>query len=79
MPVRHAAVKLMRSYYLQHPQERASVDELAHAVVEPSLSGWSKAQNDIQTDVLAALTGSMSPLAAMRQAATQVDTDLSQS
>lgn len=79
MPVRRSALDLpeMRAYYKKYPTRKASVEELNNAIIEPSLNGWPKAQNDLQTVLLAALTGSKSPLEAMRQAAQQVDADLS--
>lgn len=80
MPVRRSALDLpvMRAYYQKNPTRKAAVEQLDHAVIEPALNGWPKAQNDIQTNLLAALTGSREPAAAMRQAAQQVDGDLSQ-
>jgi multiple sugar transport system substrate-binding protein len=77
MPVRKSALKLMKSYYKQHPQQRANVAELDDAIIEPPLAGWTKASTDLNTVLLQALTGAMSPSAAMKQAATQVNTDLS--
>lgn len=77
MPVRKSALKIMKSFYRHNPQQRASVEELDQARVEPALAGWSKAQNDIGTILLQALTGGKSPMAAMREAASQVDSDLS--
>lgn len=77
MPVRQSALKIMKSFYHHNPQQRASVEELNVARVEPALAGWSKAQNDIGTILLQALTGATSPLQAMRQAASQVNSDLS--
>ncbi len=68
----------MKSYYAKNPQFRASVDELEYAVNEPALVGWAKARTDIGTDIQAALTGSKSPMAAVKDAATQVNSDLSQ-
>lgn len=78
MPVRQSAYKLMKSYYRQNPQERSSVLELGGALVEPVAPGWTKAQTDIDTNLAAALNGTTSPLDAMRSAASQVNSDLSQ-
>lgn len=78
MPVRQSAVKLMKGYYAAHPQFRASVDELKYALNEPALVGWAKARDDIGTYMQAALTGSKSPVEAVKEAANQVDSDLAQ-
>jgi hypothetical protein len=43
------------------------------------MAGWSKASTDVNTILLQALTGSISPLEAMRRAAAQVNTDLESS
>lgn len=77
MPVRRSALKLMKSYYRQHPQQRASVAELDTARVEPALAGWSKAQNDIGTLLLQGLTNQKSPMQTMKEAAQRVNSDLS--
>ncbi|MGH2444318.1 MAG: extracellular solute-binding protein [Chloroflexota bacterium] len=77
MPVRKSALKLMTKYYRANPQQRASVAEQDNAVVEPPLAGWSKAQTDLNTILLGALTGSTSPSSAMKRAAQQVNSDLS--
>ena len=77
MPVRKSALKLMKSYYKQHPQQRANVAESDDAIIEPPLAGWTKASTDLNTVLLQALTGAMSPSVAMKQAATQVNSDLS--
>jgi ABC-type glycerol-3-phosphate transport system substrate-binding protein len=79
MPVRRSALNLMKSYYKQNPQQRASVAEQDVAKVEPTMAGWSKASTDVNTILLQALTGSISPLEAMRRAAAQVNTDLESS
>jgi ABC-type glycerol-3-phosphate transport system substrate-binding protein len=68
----------MGSFYQKNPQQRASVEELDSSVVEPPYAGWDKASTDINTELLAALTGSKSPMAALRTAATQVNSDLAQ-
>ncbi|MDQ2742753.1 MAG: ABC transporter substrate-binding protein [Chloroflexota bacterium] len=78
MPVRQSAFKLMKSYYSKNPQERSSVEQLNYALVEPVVPGWTKAQTDIATNLAAALNGNSSPLQAMRSAASQVNSDLSQ-
>jgi multiple sugar transport system substrate-binding protein len=77
MPVRRSAFNLMKGYYQQHPQQRASVEELDTARVEPALAGWSKAQNDIGTVLLQGLTNQKSPMETMKEAAQQVNADLS--
>lgn len=79
VPVRQSALKMgtMRSYYAHNPQQRAAVTQLNHALVEPALAGWTKAQSDIRTTMLAALSGSQSPMQAVKSAAAQVNSDLS--
>jgi multiple sugar transport system substrate-binding protein len=79
MPVRQSALKMgtMRSYYSHNPQQRAAVLQLNHALVEPSLAGWTKAQSDLRTTLLAALSGSQAVMQAVKAAASQVNADLS--
>ncbi|MGH2448233.1 MAG: extracellular solute-binding protein [Chloroflexota bacterium] len=78
MPVRKSALKLssMKKYYKQFPQDRASVQQLKYAISEPTYSGWSKAQTDLETDLIAALSGTKSVPDAMKSAAAQVNSDL---
>jgi ABC-type glycerol-3-phosphate transport system substrate-binding protein len=78
MPVRRSAVKLpvLAGYYKQYPDRLAAVNQLDNAVLEPPLNGWEKAISDIDTQMAAALTGTTSALAAMRQAAGEVSSDL---
>lgn len=78
IPIRKSELKLMRKYYLQHPQLRAAYQELGYALIEPSHLGWTKARTDIANALQAALTGSKSPMDAMREAADQVNNDLTQ-
>lgn len=80
MPVRQSALRLseMKKFYRQNPQQRSSVEELKYAFVEPTMPGWTKAQNDIATNLAPALDGQVSPLQAMRNAAAQVNSDLAQ-
>jgi ABC-type glycerol-3-phosphate transport system substrate-binding protein len=79
MPVRRSALPLMKSYYVHNPQQRASVQEQDVAKVEPTLAGWSKASNDVNSILLQALTNQFSALDAVRKAASQVNTDLASS
>ncbi|HXT35586.1 MAG TPA: ABC transporter substrate-binding protein [Chloroflexota bacterium] len=78
VPVRRSALKLpvLAAYYKKYPDRTSAADQLDNAVVEPSLVGWPKAQNDISSELLSALTGAKDPLAAMRQAASLVNSDL---
>jgi multiple sugar transport system substrate-binding protein len=78
MPVRRSALKIpiMASYYKQYPDRLAAADQLDNAVLEPALNGWEKAISDIATQMAAALNGTTSATAAMRQAATEVSNDL---
>ena len=78
MPVRRSAVSspVLKAYFKQYPDRLAAVDQLDAAVLEPALNGWEKAISDIDTQMGAALTGSKDPTAAMQQAASQVNSDL---
>ena len=76
IPIRKSELKLMKGFYSKHPQLRAAYKELGHALNEPALSGWSKARNDIGTYMMSALSGSKSPLSAMKAAASAVNSDL---
>lgn len=78
LPIRKSEFKAMASFYRKNPQLLAATTDLKYALNEPALVGWAKARDDIGTDVQAALTGSKSPLAAVKDAANQVDSDLSQ-
>lgn len=78
VPVRRSAAMLpvLAAYYKKYPDRTSAANQLDYAVVEPSLVGWPKAQNDISSQLLSALTGAKDPLAAMQQAASQVNSDL---
>lgn len=78
MPVRRSALDrpALKAYYRQYPDRLAAVSQLDNAVLEPTLNGWPKAINDIDTQLTSALSGTREPVSAMRQAATQVDADL---
>jgi multiple sugar transport system substrate-binding protein len=78
MPVRRSALNTpaLKAYYAKYPDRLAAVNQLDAAVLEPALNGWEKAINDIDTQMSAALTGSKDPTAAMQQAASQVNGDL---
>ncbi len=78
MPVRRSALNTpgLKAYYKQYPDRLAAVDQLDAAVLEPALNGWEKAISDIDTQMSAALSGSKDPTAAMQQAASQVNGDL---
>ncbi|GAC1442661.1 MAG: ABC transporter substrate-binding protein [Chloroflexota bacterium] len=78
VPIRTSALKKMASFYKQKPQLRAGIDSLRFALNEPAIVGWAKARTDIGNNLQAALTGAKTPMEAVRDAANQVNNDLSQ-
>lgn len=78
MPIRKSALKLsiMKDYYKANPWQRAAAQQLGRAFVEPTFPQWTKASNDIASELGAALSLSKSPAAAMKAAQNQVNADI---
>lgn len=80
MPVRKSASKLttLQAFFKSHPQQRAPLEQLSHVFFEPTASGWTKSISDISAALTTAYSLNKSPLQAMRDAATQVNSDMAQ-
>lgn len=80
MPVRKSALKLagLKAFFRQHPQERAPLEQLNHVFFEPTQAGWTKSGSDISTQLGSAYSLNKSPMQALKDAASQVNTDMAQ-
>jgi sn-glycerol 3-phosphate transport system substrate-binding protein len=78
-PVRKAAVTIMARYLVRHPAAIPAIQELPRAYYSPTVSGWSQAQGDIDTEISKAELGQESVSQALSTAATKTTYDITHS
>jgi multiple sugar transport system substrate-binding protein len=78
MPVRKSALQQsdIKAYYKAHPDQKAPINSLAFAYVEPSYPQWTKARTDIESALGAALSLKESVPSAMKAAQSQANADM---
>ena len=77
-PVRRSAVPLMAKsgFLASHPLVAVPITELGRAYFSPTVSGWAKAQGDIDTAMSKAMLGQETSAQAIANAAVKVDHDI---